>query len=370
MLIGIDASRAVRSRRTGTENYSYFMIRALLEADAGHRYRLYFNEPPPPDLFPPGSWEARVIRFPRLWSHLRLALEVRRHTPDLLFIPAHVLPLLHPTKSVVTVHDLGFRHFPQAHRRLDRWYLEWSTAYHARAAAHLIADSEATKGDLLAAYGIPAKRISTVYPGRDESLRRVEDPAAIADVKDRYGIGGDYFLHVGTLHPRKNLVRLVEAFALLQRDSAHSGCRLVLAGRKGWLYEPLFRCVTALGLERKVVFTGYLPHSDLAPLLSGARCLAYPSLYEGFGFPVLEAMACGTPVACSKASSLPEIAGGAALLIDAEDTEAWAKALRQMLTNAELREDLVQRGYRRVREFSWGRAAQQVLGVFAEITSG
>jgi len=273
---------------------------------------------------------------------------------------------------VVTVHDLGFRYFPQAHRPLDRWYLEWSTRYHARTAGHLLADSEATQHDLIEVYGVPPGRITVIYPGRDESLQPVTDPAAIEVIKTRYGIKGDYILHLGTLHPRKNLLRLVEAFALLQKDLGPrtSDWRLVLAGRKGWLYEPLFRRVAALGLEDGVVFTGYIPQADLAPLLSGAHCFAFPSLYEGFGFPVLEAMTCGTPVICSDTSSLPEVVGDAALLVDPEDTQAWAEALRRLLTDAELRQSVIQRGYRQMQRFSWPRAAQQVLEVFAEVGSG
>ncbi|MEA3344762.1 MAG: glycosyltransferase family 1 protein, partial [Chloroflexota bacterium] len=339
----------MRPLRTGTENYSLHLIRALLKAGGGHHYRLYFNLPvghrqPPP--FPPGPWEARVIPFPRLWTHLRLSWEMAQHPPDLLFVPAHVLPLLHPRRSVVTVHDLGFRFFPQAHRTLDRWYLEWSTRYHARAAAHLLADSEATKRDLIELYGVPPERITVVYPGRDESLQPVADPDAIAQIKKRYGIGGEYILHIGTLHPRKNLAHLVEAFALLREGLPQgSAWRLVLAGRKGWLYEPLFRRIAELGLEEEVIFTGYVPQPDLAPLLSGARCFAFPSLYEGFGFPVLEAMSCGTPVVCSNASSLPEVAGDAALLVDPQDTQAWAEAMERVLTDGELRRSLIQRGY-------------------------
>jgi len=273
---------------------------------------------------------------------------------------------------VVTVHDLGFRYFPQAHRPLDRWYLQWSTRYHARTRAHLLADSEATKHDLIEAYGIPSRRITVVYPGRDESLKRVKDAAAVAAVKERYGISGDYILHLGTLHPRKNLLCLVEAFAMLQKHLGPqaSDWRLVLAGRKGWLCEPLFRRVAALGLEDRVVFTGYIPQADLPALLSGAHCFAFPSLYEGFGFPLLESMSCGTPVICSNTSSLPEVADDAALLVDPQDTPAWADGLHRLLTNAELTQSLIQRGYRQVQRFSWSRAAQQVLQVFSEVGGG
>lgn len=369
MLIGIDASRATRPLRTGTENYSYHLIRELLRTGATHRYRLYFDQTPPHHLLPSGDWEPRVIPFPRLWTHVRLSWEVRRHPPDLLFVPAHVLPALHPARSVVTVHDLGFRYFPQAHRLLDRWYLEWSTAYHTRSAARLLADSEATKRDLLAAYGMPHHRVTVVYPGRNESLKRVEDPRTIMRVKDSCGISGDYILYLGTLHPRKNLLRLVEAFALLRRQlrPAFSDLRLVLAGQKGWLYGPLFNRVEALALGEQVLFPGYIAHDDLAALLSGALCFAFPSLYEGFGFPVLEAMACGTPVVCADTSSLPEVTGQAALLIDPSSTEAWADALYRMTTDANLRNTLIERGHRQAQKFSWTRAAREVLEVFAEV---
>jgi len=224
----------------------------------------------------------------------------------------------------------------------------------------------------MGAYGIPPERISVVYPGREESLRRVEDPAAIRAVKERYRISGDYILYLGTLHPRKNLLCLVEAFAMLLDDlgPGASNWRLVLAGQKGWRHEPVFRRVAALGLEYQVVFTGYIPQADLAALLSGSRCLAFPSLYEGFGLPVLEAMACGIPVICSTASSLPEVVGDAALLVHPEDTKAWAEGLRRLLTDVELRQCLIGRGYLRAREFSWARAAQQVLEVFAEVVGG
>lgn len=371
MLIGVDTSRLVGSQHTGTENYTRHLVRALLKTTGPHRYRLYYNQPPLSQHFPSGPWEVRTIPFPRLWTHLRLSWEVTHYPPDLLFIPAHVLPVLHPRRSVVTVHDLGFRYFPKAHRPFDRWYLEWSTQFHARSAAHLLVDSEATKRDLITAHGVSSERVTVVYPGRDESLERVEDPVVIERVKTRYGISGEYILYVGTLHPRKNLQRLVEACCRLKSDGGlgASHWKLVLAGQKGWLYEPLLRRVAELQLTSEVIFTGYVSQDDLPSLLSGASCLAFPSLYEGFGLPVLEAMACGTPVICSNTSSLPEVAGDAALLIDPEDTEGWAEGLRRLLTDAELQHSLVQRGYQQVQMFSWDRAAQQVLDVFTEVLS-
>lgn len=381
MLIGIDASRTTVARRTGTENYALNLTRALCRGGSRarpqggesptrpYRYRLYFRERPAPGLFPTGDCvEQRVIPFPRLWTHLRLSWEMTRRPPDLLFVPAHVLPPIHPRRSIVTVHDLGYRYFPQTHRPLDRLYLDLSTRWNARAAARILADSEATKADLIREYGTPAEKIAVVYPGRDENLRRIEDSAAIAAVKAKYNIAGEYILYIGTLHPRKNLARLIDAFATVNAQCTMHNAQLIIAGRKGWLYDEIFARARALGLTDSVIFTGYVPDADLPALLSGARLFAFPSLYEGFGFPVLEAMICGVPVVCSNTSSLPEVAGDAALLVDPLDTAALAAAMARLLTDESLRAALTARGYEQAQRFSWEKAARQVLDIIEELT--
>jgi len=236
MRIGIDASRATAARRTGTENYSLHLIRALLALDGPHEFRLYFNQPPPPDLFPVDV-EQRVIPFPRLWTHVRLSWEMARQAPDLLFVPSHVLPLIHPRRSVVTVHDLGYHYYPETHTLSQNLYLRASTRFNARAAARLVADSEATRRDLMRYYGTPGDKISVVYPGRDESLAPVRDAALLAAVRERYGLRGSYLLYVGTLHPRKNLARLVQAFGALGPGGPverRAGVRLPLPVRGLW----------------------------------------------------------------------------------------------------------------------------------------
>jgi glycosyltransferase involved in cell wall biosynthesis len=296
-----------------------------------------------------------------------------------LFVPSHVLPLVHPPHSVVTVHDLGFQYYPEAHTLFQNLYLRWSTRYNARAATRIVADSEATRRDLLRTYAIPADRIVVAYPGRDESLAPVKDPQTLDAVRARYGLSKRYVLYVGTLHPRKNLVRLVWAFgALLGTMSLTSEHRadgrleregdlqLVLAGQKGWLYEEIFGEVRKLGLEDRVVFTGYMPEADLPSVLSGALAFAFPSLYEGFGLPVLEAMACGTPVICSNVSSLPEVGGDAALLIDPLDVDALAGAMYKVITDEALRDKLIEQGMEQIRRFSWRQCASQVLEVLED----
>ena len=365
MLIGIDASRAAVAQRTGTENYSLNLVRHLVALDRKNSYRLYLNRPPSRNL-QSANCELRVMPFPRLWTHLRLSLEMMRHPPDLLFVPAHVLPIVHPRASVVTVHDLGYLYFPHAHRPLDRLYLDLSTRHNARAAAHLISDSQATKRDLVERYSVDPAKIAVVYAGYDAAaFRPVRDRAAIEAVKARYSIAGEYILSVGTLQPRKNLARLIEAFASLQ--IADCKLQLVIAGKRGWLYKEIFAQVHQLGLEDEVIFTGYVAGSDLPALLSSASLFVMPSLYEGFGLPVLEAMACGVPIVCSNVSSLPEVAGDAAVLVDPLDVGRMAAAMERVLSDEELRAELRERGFEQVGRFSWEKCARETLAVLESV---
>ena len=205
ILIGIDASRSVSAQPTGTELYSRYLIEALLSrAPDRFSFRLYFNQPPQSAISNQQS-AIRIIPFPRLWTHLRLSTEMILHRPDLLFVPAHVLPIIHPRRSVVTVHDLGYLYFPEAHPPRQRWYLDRSTRWHTRTAAHLLADSAATKRDLINRYHADPDTITVAYPGLDPSVKRVDDPNEIARVKAKYHIDGDYLLYLGTIQPRKNL---------------------------------------------------------------------------------------------------------------------------------------------------------------------
>lgn len=364
-LIGIDASRAARTQRTGTEGYAYYLIRELipLARRHGHKLRLYFNQPPPPGLFPaaPGV-EIISIPFKRLWTHVRLARELHARPPRVFFTPAHVIPLTYRGPAVATVHDLGFHYFPEAHTRFQTAYLKWSTGHNARRSCRILADSEATKSDLRKFYGVKSGKISVVYPGVNSELAPVLDAARLADVQQKYGIKGPYLLYLGTLQPRKNLQRLIEAFV-------QSGVsqQLVLAGKPGWLSEPILHTVAQHKEGDSIRLTGFIDQEDKAALLSGATALLYPSLYEGFGFPILEAQACGTPVLCAENSSQPEVAGNAALLAPSRDTNALAAGIRRLAQDERLRKQLVEKGLKNVQRFSWQRAAEQVMAILEEV---
>ncbi len=371
-VIGIDASRALSRAPTGTEAYSYHLIRALVPLlRERHTVRLYLRESlaqhtqPSDAALPWSGAEDRVIPFPRLWTHVRLSWEMLCAPPDLLFVPAHVLPLIRPRRTLVTVHDMGYRAFPEAHPARQRRYLELSTRWNVQTATHILADSTATRQTIVEAYGTPTEKITVLYPGYEPDLAPVRDPVALEQVRRRYGIPGEYILFLGRIQPRKNLARLIEAFSAIALD--YSQLTLILAGPTGWLAEPIVASARALNLSDRVRFPGYIAPEDKAALISGAQLFAYPSLYEGFGFPILEAQACGTPLLTGTTSSLPEVAGEGGLLVDPEDTGAIARGLRTLLEDTALRQRLVDRGFANLTRFSWDRAAQRVSALMEEL---
>ncbi len=364
MLVGIDASRAIAGQRTGTENYSLGLIRALLERGR-FDYRLYFRDAPPPELaaLTGSRVEMRVMPAARLWTHTRLAAEVRRHPPDALLVPAHVLPLTHPPASVVTVHDVGFRYFPAAHTGRQRAYLALSTTWAAKRAARLLADSDATRRDVIRLYGVAPERVLVAYPAVDAQYTPDASPGEAAALRTEYGLSERYVLFVGTLQPRKNVGVLIEAMARAPRDVS-----LVLVGRPGWggEAERLHAAVARLGLADRVRFLGHAPAADLPGLMRHALALALPSLHEGFGMPLAEAMACGTPTLAANTSSLPEVVGDAGLLLPARDAAAWASAVTQLAVNDGLRRRMSERGLIRAERFTWERAAEAAETALAE----
>ena len=366
MILGIDASRAVTGQRTGTEAYAYFLIRALipLAAERGHTLRLYFNQPPPADLFPDAARVERVvISLRRMWTHARLGHELRTRPPDVFFTPAHVIPVGIRVPAVATVHDLGYEHFPEAHPRRQLAYLRWSTRHNASVALRVIADSRATAEDLTRFYSTPPGKIDVVYPAIDPDLHRVDDEAQVATALARHGIQRPYFLYLGTLQPRKNPIRLVEAFAA--SGLPDDGYSLVLAGKAGWLAEPLLAAVRGLpsAVGGRILLPGYIGETEKNLLISGATALVFPSLYEGFGFPVLEAQACGVAVVCSSTSSLPEVAGEGALLVDPLDSAVLAETMRRVAGDLNLQQNLITAGYTNLDRFSWSDAAVRVLAI-------
>jgi glycosyltransferase involved in cell wall biosynthesis len=354
VIVGIDGTPAVRPQLTGTEVYARSIIDALAASRGARTMRLYANAVDAPPWLPAGV-EWRGIPFPRLWTHWRLRQALRRERPDVTFIPSHVLPYALGLRSVVTIHDLGHRHEPRAYSRAARWYLEATTRYAARRANRLIAVSQSTANDLTRLYRVPGGRITVVHSGVDARMRP-QDPARVAEVLHRLKIGGAYFLYVGRNHPRKNLPMLRRAFDEARRRGLDA--ELVLAG-------PGHDAASA----GSAIVLPYVAAADLPALYAGAIALTLPSRFEGFGFPVLEAMACGTAVIASSAGALPEIVGTAGILLSPDDAGAWSQALLELASDGALQQRLIAAGGARSADFTWKNAAAQTWRVLDAVAA-
>jgi glycosyltransferase involved in cell wall biosynthesis len=300
-----------------------------------------------------------------LWHRLRapLPIEALAGRADVLHAPDFSLPPTLGARTVVTIHDLAFMTHPECAVPSLRAYLNRVVPRAVKRADHIIAVSQRTADDLVELLGVAPKKITVIHLGIDPSMRRITDAAALADAQERYGLRLPFALAVGTIEPRKNFARLIEAFDLARRQ-AGGPAQLVIAGRKGWLYDDVFETVERLGLGDAVRFLDYVPDADLATLYSLAAVVTMPSLYEGFGIPVVEAMACGVPVVASTGGSLPEIVGDAGLLAASDDVSALANALARAVGDAALRERLITAGYARARTFDWDAAARQHIAVY------
>jgi len=284
---------------------------------------------------------------------------------DLFHATEHLLPRLKGARTVLTVHDLIFLLFPEYHLPLNRWFLNRFMPFFLRRADAIIAVSQCTKDDLIRHYAVPSEKIAVVYEGVDARFQPVTDPDILARVRARYGLPERYILSVGTIEPRKNLTTLLEAYRTLRAQG--SELKLVIAGKKGWLYEGFFRRLRELGLEREVVFPGFVPDEDLPALYSAAEFFVFPSLYEGFGLPVLEAMACGTPVVASNSSSLPEVIGEAGIMVEPRDIRALAEAMERVLADQGKQREMREKGLRQAAKFTWERAAAMTMEVYRSV---
>lgn len=359
-VIGIDGSRLSVADHTGTETYTAQIIRHLALIAAPDRLRIYLRG----DIEPPGLNELPLVearRLPkgRFWTHRWLSNEMRANAPDVLFVPAHVVPVIHPA-TVVTIHDLGYLHHPRSHPPSQRRALDLTTRWSAYAARHIIAISETTKRDLIGAYGVSPAKITVVHHGVDP-VYRPRRPDAVAEVRRRFGLPEKYILTVGTVQPRKNLATLAGAMTIVA--SAGLPHRLVIVGKTGWLASTVEREIAALASANRVIRLGYVAADDLPSLYAGADAFAMPSLYEGFGLPALEALATGLPTVVADRGALPEVVGDAALLVDPNDQEAIGAALVRLVTDDATRRRLTAAGPIQAARFSWPVSAASTLEV-------
>jgi len=368
--IAIDA-HSVGTKLGGNESYAVNLIEALAQIDSVNNYTIYVTTNEARDRFS-NRWSNFKVRStlphtPLIRIPLTLSAELRKHPVDVLHVQFTAPPFC-PCPVVVSIHDLSFEHLPQTFKRRSRTQLRLTVRHTARRAARILSLSEYTRSDIMATYGIESDRIEAIPIAAPDHFCTVIDKRELQRVRHNYGIDRDYILSVGSIQPRKNLARLVKAYAQLRGDcSADKLPKLVLVGKCAWLYDETLRTLDELGVRDSVILTGYVPESDLPALYSSALCFVYPSYFEGFGLPPLEAMKCGAPVIVGNRTSLPEVVGDAGLTVDPFDVDAIAGAIRKLMNDSTLRSTLSQKGQERASAFTWRDTARQTLRIYQEV---
>jgi glycosyltransferase involved in cell wall biosynthesis len=369
MKIAIDVHH-IGLQRTGSETYVSNLVKhlALLEPNE-EMYVLYLNSGQSLDVVRTNScFQTRTIptSVPQVRFGLFYPLESWRRSFDVFHSQFQVPPLLRG-RTVLTVYDLSFERFPEFFQRRSRVLLKLMVRWSCRRADHIITISESSKRDLVEIYKIDPQRITVTYPGPAENCKPMDAEQARERLREAFGIEEPFILYVGNLEPRKNLSRLLEAFAQLRQKEliAH---KLVIVGQKAWLYDGIFETIRKHSLDREVVLTGYIPADDIPLFYNAAVLTVYPSFYEGFGLPVVEAMACGTPVVTSLGSSLEEISRGAAVLVDPYSVSSIAAAIEKVANNSDLQHELRSAGLARAACFSFRKMAEQTRSVYHQLS--
>lgn len=369
MIIGIDASRALKPKRTGTEVHNAEIIKHLVALDSEDTFRLYSSVEPYGDMkeiqnsnLRSQNVEWRVMPFPRGWTLFRLSWEMLFKAPDVLFVPAHILPIISPKRSVVMIHDIGFDHFRELYKWVQVWYHRYAIWYAKLFASHILTPSEYTRQDLHRVYKIPLHKMTVVHHGfnPDNFYPAPKNEASPRDVP--------YFYFVGRNEHKKNLVRMIEAFKLFKEKTGLKH-KFVIAGSPGYGFDAIKAAYEQLPNTYKddVEILGYISQDESTKLLRHAQALVFTTLFEGFGFPALEAFASGTPVITSNTTSMPEVVGDAALTVDPTKTEQITNAMTQIASDPELRQDLIKKGNEQYKKFSWEKAARETLAVLKKV---
>ena len=369
--IYVDVSAAVHGK-AGIGRYAGSLARALVDRQPG-RFALFYNRvsgsQPPDGLEAVPSRTVQAGYKPwrmAVWAGQLLGVGFNRLVPnaELFHATEHLLPPLRDVPTVLTVHDMIFALFPEHQKRLNYWYLNATMPLYCRRASAIVTVSKSSKQDIVQRYGVQPDKIVVIYEAAAPEFRPVM-PEQVAATRKRYGLPEQYLIHVGTIEPRKNLTRLVEALELLRKQGLT--IPLVVVGGKGWLYESFFQRLETLDVQDMVQFPGYVDDAHLPAMYQGATLAVMPSVYEGFGLPVLEAMACGTPVVASAVSSLPELGGDAARYFDPYCTEEIAEAIRTVWLDAELGAEMSRAGVAQAARFSWLRAAEETLALYERL---
>ena len=367
MIIGIDGNEANVSNKVGIGQFAGSILDQLSKLKTGHTFWIYLKNKPISD-FPKesDSWKYKIVGPKAFWTQIGLPFHLyTSKKPDVFFSPTHYAPRLSPVPTVIAVMDMSFIHFPELFRKKDLFQLKNWTSYSVRRASRVITISQASKSDIIKTYNISKDRVDVVYPGIDYA--RFDEKSSMETIKEKYNVPKRYILFVGTLQPRKNIARLIEAFDKVIKDKNMSDLSLVIIGKKGWMYEDILNTPKKLGIEDKVMFLDFVPDVDMPAFYKNAQVFVLPSLYEGFGLPILEAMKYNCPVITSNVSSLPEVGGDAVLYVDPESVDDIAKKIAQLISDEKLREKLIEKGREQIKKFDWEKSARQVLSILEEV---
>jgi glycosyltransferase involved in cell wall biosynthesis len=376
MNIGVDI-RTLSFRRGGISHYTYDLLKNMLRIDSANTYFLFnYNKSPYEwDNFRQNVKEI-ILRFPQrrwlkaMWENLLVPMAIRKYGIDAWFSPDFTIPRLLRTRSVITVHDLIFEEFHDIRKSKDAALLSKRVEDSVRRASKIIAISDFTRKKILKRYGVPAEKVILVPQAADEHFHRITDQTAIEGVLRRYGIDSKFLLFVGEISERKNLVRLLNAYYLLHQRNKTGDRKLILVGKKTSDTARILREVNDLGLESRVLFTGYVPDEDLPFIYNGADLFVFPSLYEGFGMPPLEAMRCQVPVVASSATSIPEVVGTGALLFDPHNVDDIAGKIEQVLDQKIDTGALLRAASKQADQFTWERSARKTIALFEKLDEG
>ncbi len=375
MIIGIDASRANETQKTGVGNYAYFLIEYLkkierlkdCKIDETVRFVLYAREPLRGELANlPENWTVKVLGWPpkRLWTQVRLSWEMLWHAPDVLFIPAHVFPIIHPKKTVMTIHDVAALKFPKSYNWFERWYSTWSARYAVRKLWKVIVPSESVRQDLIENCKLKIENCHVVRHGYDERYGNYKEISE--EILQKFNIKKPYILSIGRLEEKKNTVRIIEAFEKVRSPLITDHLSLVLVGNPGYGYEKVRDAIQSSQFKNDIITPGWVSDEDLPALMREASVFVFPSLAEGFGMPVLEAMAAGVPVVTSRGGALEEVGEDACVYVDPMSVDEIASKLIEIIQNPNNKIQLIERGFQRVKEFGWEKCAEETMNVLCD----
>lgn len=371
MNIWIDGYEASVAQRLGSSQVAFELLRNLEKIDKKNNYTIVLPFPPLPDLPPErAGWKYKILKPALFWTGIALpwAIFKNKNTIDLFFSPTHYLPRFSNVKKVATIFDLSYLHFPDMFTKKDLWKLTYWSKYSIQNADHIITISNFSKKDIIKNYKISKDKITVAYPGYNETYFGSRKDAQLRiNYLKKYKIEGDYIVFVGTLQPRKNIITLIEGFKKIDNLKLVIIGKTTGQGRTGWMYKEILETPKKLSIEEKVIFTGFVPNEDLSYLVSGAEAFILPSLWEGFGIPVVDAMASGVPVIVSNVSSLPEVVGKAGLLIDPYSADQIEQAIRTITTDKKLRLRKSKLSVMQAQKYSWKKMAKTVLKVFETI---